>query len=326
MELSTLCGQHPIAATKPLLPTTLSTFDARRLARSITYHAYSIWLFTFSDIKTIIAPSLAFGLLTACSASTFGVHPAPTWLEVIQRTPLIVLCTWINLLPFSIDNQRQPLAIAEDTLNKPWRTLPSKRMTPTQAKRLMFALYPVAFLTSLRIGGIRQSLALIALGYWYNDARGADSSCILRNFINACGISCFTSAALEVALGHQVPLNASFIDWLLIIGAVIFSTVQTQDMYDQAGDSLRGRKTVPLVAGDNVGRWSIAITMAFWSVFCPWYWQSAALGWIATTGVGFLIVFRTLTCRTVRGDKITFKFWNLWMVLLYSLPLLSRLF
>lgn len=37
----------------------------QRLPRAARYHAYSIWLFTLSDIKTILVPSLLFALLTA---------------------------------------------------------------------------------------------------------------------------------------------------------------------------------------------------------------------------------------------------------------------
>lgn len=67
-----------------------------------------------------------------------------------------LLWVWINLLPFAIDNQRQPAEILEDKHNKPWQTVPSGRMTRAQAKRLVICLYPAAACVSLGIGGIRQ--------------------------------------------------------------------------------------------------------------------------------------------------------------------------
>ncbi|KAF3480938.1 uncharacterized protein GIQ15_06285 [Arthroderma uncinatum] len=289
---------------------------------SISYRIYSIWLFTFSDIKTIIAPSFAFGFFTAYISPSFDIHPAPTWQELIQRAPLMLLWSWINLLPFAIDNQRRPESIAEDTLNKPWRTLPAKRMTPQQAFNLMLVFYPLAILTSLQIGGLRQCIGLVVLGIWYNNFGGADASWITRNFINGCGFVCHISAPLEVALGgQQVASNESTIKWLLIIGTVVFTTVQTQDMYDQAGDCLHGRKSLPLVVGDGPARWSIAVPMTFWCIFCPWYWSSSPITWTLVVSLGLTVAGRSLALRSVSQDRATFRLWNLWMVCLYALPL-----
>ena len=181
-----------------------------------------------------------------------------------------------NLLPFNIDNQRRPAAIVEDTLNKPWRPMPTKRLTPREAKVTMFALYPTAFMVSVYVGGLKQSTTLILLGFWYNDRGGSDTSCVGRNFINACGFICYSSGAMEVALGFPLPLEPQLIQWFLIIGGVVFSTVQTQDTYDQIGDSLRGRRTVSLVIGDGPARWLTAAFVSFWCLVCPWYWTLSA--------------------------------------------------
>ncbi|KAK2873646.1 hypothetical protein FQN49_002199 [Arthroderma sp. PD_2] len=304
------------------LPESLVGSTSRDLLPSISYHIYSIWLFTFSDIKTIIAPSFAFGFFTACISSSFDIDPTPKWHELIQRAPLMLLWSWINLLPFAIDNQRRPESIAEDSLNKPWRTLPSKRMTPQHAFNIMLVLYPLAVLTGIKIGGLRQCAGLIILGVWYNNFGGADTSWITRNFINGCGFICHISAPLEVALGGQhVASNESTIKWLLIIWAVVFTTVQVQDMYDQAGDRLHGRKSIPLVVGDGPARWSIAVPMAFWCIYCPWYWSSSPIMWALIVSLGLIVAGRSLALRSISQDKATFRLWNLWMVCLYALPL-----
>lgn len=299
-------------------------FDLQHFQRRAAYHIYSVWLFTFSDIKTIIAPSFAFALFTAPAVSVFGISPVPQVGDLLQRAPLSILWLWINLLPFEIDNQRQPDSIAEDALNKPWRTMPSKRMTPYQARTLMLCLYPIALATSLYIGGTKQCLSLMALGYWYNDLRGADDSWVIRNLINACGFNRFASGALEVMLGGtQHTSTTALILWLLCIAAIVFTTVQTQDMYDQLGDSLRGRLTIPLVFGDAPGRWSIAVPMAFWCFFCPWFLGSLPVGFAISIGLGGMVACRTLMFRSVPADRVTFRWWNLWLATLYSLPLLK---
>ena len=287
------------------------------------FHIRSIWLFTFSDIKTIIGPKTVFCVMIALSAHAFDLDAASEAIWTFRRVLLVALWTWINLLPFAIDNQRQPAAIAEDKLNKPWRPIASNRLTQKQASVIMFMLYPIAGLTSWYAGGIRQCIALMVLGYWYNDCGGADTSCVIRNLINACGFICYSSGAMEVALGYPLPWQPQLAHWFFIIGAVITTTVQTQDFYDQAGDKLRGRQTVPLVAGDAPARWMTVILMGFWCIICPLYWNLHYAIGIIFTSLGSLIILRCLTKRSVSDDKKTFRLWNVWVVFMYSLPLMK---
>ena len=299
----------------------------RKKLKSIGYHAYSIWLFTFSDIKTIIGPSTIFGIIHAFAhlsteSDQHGLQPL--W-YTLKALPKVCLWVWINLLPFAIDNQRQPPAIEEDAINKPWRTMPSKRLTINQATKLMWYLYLIAVAISLLLGGIRQSLALIFLGYWYNDLEGADVNCIIRNLINACGFICFTSGALEVAIGQRLHLDSRMLLWLGIIFSTVFLTVQTQDMHDQMGDQQRGRRTVPLQLGDAPARLSIAIPMAVLCWLCPHFWGVSPSGYAAPVTLGTMVAVRTMIYRDIQADKLTFRIWNLWMVSLYCLPALSAL-
>lgn len=283
------------------------------------YHPKTIWLFTLSDLKTIVGPATIFGIVNALCAPIFGIRPAPNT-RILNTIAITSFWTWINLLPFAIDNQRQAGAIKEDILNKPWRPLPSQRLTPPQAKKLMLLLYPLALCTSVLYGSWRQCLILMALGYWYNDRGGAEG-CVTRNFINACGFVCYASGAMEVALGNALPQNAALFQWFLVIAGVVFSTVQTQDMYDQAGDLARGRRTLPLVLGDWQSRVMTALPMLFWSFFCPRYWVTSLSISLMFAVTGSVIVARMLLLRDVWSDKVTFKIWNAWMVLLYLLPI-----
>lgn len=286
----------------------------------LSYHLKSIWLFTFSDLKTIVGPATTFGVLHALCAPIFGLDTAPV--AISQAVLKTTFWTWINLLPLVIDNQRQPRSIAEDRLNKPWRPMPSNRLTSEQAKRLMFMFYSIAFLTSLCLGGVRQCLALMALCCWYNDHGGA-AGLVSRNFLNACGIICYCSGAMEIALGSHLRPERILTQWFLIIGGVIFSTVQVQDLCDQEGDRAAGRNTLPLVVGDGPSRWMTALPMAAWSLICPWYWNAPVSVYVLFSAMGFVIAFRVLSKREVVDDQRAFTHWNLWMMFLYSLPLLQ---
>ncbi|OJK01624.1 hypothetical protein ASPACDRAFT_116526 [Aspergillus aculeatus ATCC 16872] len=336
----TVPGRPMASQTPPFSNSSLLELVAHRPL----HLAHSIWLFTYSDLKTIVATSLGFGFFTAAGAIAFGLDPLPTWFEYVSGLLTVLMWAWLNLLPFTIDNQRQPASILEDSLNKPWRPMPSKRMTPEQARSLMLLLYGAAVGVSALIGGLCQCLVLIGLGYWYNQKQGSDAGFLVRNLINSLGFMSYIAGAAQLTLGPQrwttfIALGRGMSigpTWLAIIGAVVMSTVQTQDMCDQLGDRARGRKTLPLVIGDVAARWVTAVTISMWGPFCVWFWGWR--GWVenghtkgsfarcavgaAIAGLAWVIAFRTLVMRSGPNDHTTFKLWNLWLVGLYALPLL----
>jgi 4-hydroxybenzoate polyprenyltransferase len=156
---------------------------------------------------------------------------------------------------------------------------------------------------------------------------------LIRNLINALGYTSFAAGALEIALDAPVRWRgASIIDcskspnlevWMMILLAIILTTVHTQDMADQEGDALRGRQSLPLQIGDSPCRCVIATFMILWGLFCPFFWRSGWLGYVSTTPLAHAVALRTLLLRTVEADKTTFKIWNVWIICLYTLPLTS---
>jgi hypothetical protein len=137
--------------------------NATQVLRLVVSNLYTIWLFTLSDLKTIVFPQSTFGILTAISIYGNDIS-APSLSQTLSRIPFVLFWVWINLLPFAINNQRHPLAIAEDRENKPWRAMPSNRWTAKQAQAAMIFFYLVAIVSSWSLGSIRPSLALIFLG------------------------------------------------------------------------------------------------------------------------------------------------------------------
>lgn len=111
--------------------------------------------------------------------------------------------------------------------------------------------------------------------------------------------------------------------WFAIIGGIVFTTVHLQDLYDQDGDALRGRRTLPLVIGDLPTRWLIAAVMPIWGLACPLFWRATAIGWIFSVSLGVTVVVRTLMMRTTESDKSIFIVWNMWMTTVYLLPMFS---
>ncbi|KAI9722765.1 MAG: hypothetical protein M1828_004461 [Chrysothrix sp. TS-e1954] len=309
------------------------TSDATREAmqvlglHSILYQVVVIlWLFTYSDIKTILIPKIAFGLVTYLCGPVLTSNQQPTAKYALARLPNLVVWIWIHLLYCNLSNQRQPEAIEEDRVNKPWRPLPSGRISKLQTNRLLIVVTLSSIATSYFCGGLEQSIILIVGGWSYDKLGSSDSNFAVRNLHNAGGFLIFASGAANVACecpGSAIKFNDSFYQWLATIAFIVFTTVQTQDLEDQAGDSVRNRATIPLVLGDSLARWTVAIPVVCWSLFCPFFWRMSLIGSLLPTGIGTTIAARVLSLRSVNEDKKTWRLWCAWMAVMYALPFLK---
>ena len=272
-----------------------------------------------------MCPETAFAIFSALSGQSLTTNATPHLSDIARRLPQIILWNWANLLLFDVANQRLPQSILEDTVNKPWRPLPSKRLTDTEARRLLLVLVPAVFLLSLYLGGVLESVAMMLLTWMYNDLGGADENYMIRNLINACGFVCYSSGATVVAAGYgQHELNQKAYGWLALVGGVIFSTLQMQDMADMEGDAARGRRTLPLVHGETTARWSIAIPIAAWSFICPAFWETGFTGYGVSITAGSVLVVRVLFLRGRAAYRKTWAVWCFWTMMLYLQPLFTE--
>ena len=241
----------------------------------------------------------------------------------MYRAPRAAFWTWVTVLQFCLHNQRLGESIKEDRLNKPWRPLPAGRLAESKVKYVMIATYTATFLSSLYFGGFKQSAMLTILDIWYNDL-GASENVILRNTMNASGYLCFLSGALEVAVGSSDLFQwTTAMKWLVLIGAVIFSTIHIQDFRDVPGDLLRRRRTMPIILGDGLSRWTVVVGIFFWSWVCPSFWQVGLGGFVLPVIIGGVIVFRILAQRTIKHDRLTYKIWCFWFMSFFLLPLVK---
>lgn len=200
-------------------------------------------------------PQTVFGCVMLVSRKAFGVQSSTEIVELLSRLPLVIFWIWINLLGEVVANQRLAGSIVEDSINKPWRPLPSKRITPNEARcLLLWIVLPSSYISGVVFGGSNASVALVVFSYMYNDLDGANENWLLRNILNAFGLSLFSLGAAEVAWGQQTMPTERFYMWIAILAAVISSTVQLQDLPDIDGDKAIGRRTMPLTCGITLTR------------------------------------------------------------------------
>lgn len=271
----------------------------------------------------ILYPQTAVGIFNALTGDLLTTDSTPDLLEVLARFPKVLAWNWINLLVFNVANQRLSNSIVEDSFNKPWRPLPSGRISPNGSRRLLLSLIPSSTFIILMLGGVPETATMLVLTWMYNDLGGADENYVIRNLINAAGFMCHGSGSTAIAAGNIELASRAYI-WLAMIGGVVFSTLQVQDIPDMEGDAARGRRTLPLVHGQRVGRWSVAVPVGIWSLLCPAFWGAELLGYVLPVAVGGLVVIRTLTLRNVTQDHNTYKIWCLWLTILYALPLCNN--
>lgn len=285
------------------------------------YHLRTLWLFTQSDLKSMIYPNIIFSLACIVSKADLAPDHNGHLIDILSQIPYVFVWLWLNLLLFNLANQRLPSSIMEDAINKPWRPIPSGRMDAKQVNILIFTMIPVVLIISTALGAAKPALALMALTWAYNDLGGANKSYITRNLLNAFGMSIYSAGAIIVASGSRSGLTVTATQWIAFIGLVVLTTIHVQDMKDQQGDAVCGRKTLPLVMGDSFARWTIAWAIMGWSLAAPTFWRLGLEGYVPTVVIGATITFRILRLRCLAADKTTWAFWCVWMVSLYLLPL-----
>ena len=237
----------------------------------------------------------------------------------------MLMWVWLHLLVEDISNQRLPQSILEDSENKPWRPIPRGRLTPVQALSLLRIIVGLALLLSICLGSLTPSVTLMTIVWLYNDLDGSSAGVIQRNVLNAVGLACFGWGSVSVLLAGNFSSDDLTLlqNWTILTATAVATTIQTQDLPDMVGDKARGRRTIPLVYGENWARFSVAILVPMWSLLCTTFWQvtfrTSVITLIMALGLGLLVLIR----RDQATNEWVWKLWCAWVCMLYILPLFS---
>lgn len=300
-----------------------SQFTVHALFKSLAFICQVTWGFIESDFFTFAIPNTLFGIIGALAASSLIHGPPPLAIDVLQRSPLVLVFNFISLLMFDLSNQRSLESVEEDRINKPWRPIPSGQVTPEQTRKVMLLTAPFVLGFYYLLGISKQGLLVQFLSWYYNDLKGGDE--VFRDAIIAASYGLANVTSLRLAVGSESAVSQHGYVWISMVSAVILTTMHIQDLKDQEGDHIRGRKTVPLVLGDRTARFAIAVSVPFWSYACASFWRLSYGLYPLPTVLGLLVALRVLTKRSPLEDRRTWRLWCLWHASLYPLPLLSNL-
>lgn len=143
----------------------------------------------------------------------------------------------------------------------------------------------------------------------YSDLKDGDEDFIVRNLIIAATFDVYCEGALRIACGPGHHISTTGFVWTAIVSAVYFTTMHVQDMKDQAGDRAKERCSAPIILGDSLARWNIAIPVLFCSLFCQLYLDIRIPGCFLPVGIGSIIAVRQLRFREPEDDHTTWVIW-----------------
>ncbi|TFK93052.1 hypothetical protein K466DRAFT_594750 [Polyporus arcularius HHB13444] len=272
-------------------------------------HVYTLYLFTRSDIKTLLVPTLLYG-----TAAAPGHLP-------LSQLGLRLLWIWLHLLQFCMANQC--VGQEEDAANKPWRPIPSRRMTASAAWQLRCAMLVPCLLLSAKCNVPLASTALIIATLAYNEL-GLDVHWVPRHVCNALGYAAFNAGATYVGCTGNLCIPESSISAAQLINAlVVLTTIHTPDFEDMDGDRLVGRKTLPVLFPRASRIATLGILVA-WSIFIVAFWGTGVVLSATLIGLAALVGARFVAYNNSETDRVSFRLYTLWLCTVQIVPFLVK--
>ncbi|MDP9867999.1 MULTISPECIES: UbiA family prenyltransferase [Streptosporangium] len=223
---------------------------ARPAALSRVLHeAVVTWRFVYRDLSSTVIPVWLFG---GAAAVHHGLPPASA-LAAAGRSTVWAL---LYLYTFCVSNQIS--GVEEDRVNKPDRPLASGAVTVAGAWLRWWAATAAFAVTGLLLGVPGWTFAWLAVTVLHNFA-GWSRWGPAKNLCMVLG----TIVQLAAAWTTAGPLDGTAWRWILAVSVIIGGAgMHVQDLRDMAGDRLAGRRTLPLLFGEDATRRHLAVVMA----------------------------------------------------------------
>ncbi|KAF5680054.1 hypothetical protein FHETE_598 [Fusarium heterosporum] len=232
----------------------------------LAYHFVTLCLFTMSDMPTSTGINTTFAIAGILAGPGTISNADIEWASMGKGILVALYFTWHLTLCFNLGNQRQPQSVIEDGVNKPWRPIPAGRISPELALRWqLVSIVSLLALCITTLGAWQETSFYLFCTWLYNERAWGDKSWWQRALMNACGITTNRVATLRVAVlaiqasANNFEFTNKGLGWFFICAALVFTTIQVQDLRDQDGDKLIDRQTFPLILGDAPTRWITAV-------------------------------------------------------------------
>lgn len=298
--------RHPLQWEVPRVPTSPLT----QLFSCIRNLLHTLILFTYRDHEALLIPVTIFAAVAA------PVQSPPAFLKA-------VFWIWCHLLQFTISNQY--IAVDEDAANRPWRPIPSGRMTLQHATILRWVMLAWCTVHSALHGNtvLGASLALSAATLAHNEL-DLSKHWFTKNLCNSIGYTCFEVGATAImsASGNLDSIARLSVS---LSAAVIVFTITMQDFPDIEGDAAQGRVTFP-IAFPRFSRYFTSLMLVGWSLVLGTIWGLSPLPRAMFLALGLWVSGRNwISAGVEKYDAKTYLYFNIWLFTAHLLPVAARL-
>jgi 4-hydroxybenzoate polyprenyltransferase len=274
---------------------------APRLVTRAVFEARLTWRYTCYDI-----PSASAAPILTIAVWHFLHLPGRDLPTELAKSLIFI---WLFLLVHTTANQA--ISPAEDHLNvsvKPLRPIASGLTTVTSTHR-RFLIYSLAYIwIGLWWNVAGWTLLWVTFSALYNYAGWS------RNWITKSAYPALACIAGCLPLWAMLqPLNSTAWRWIGLF-ALYWAVNFIQDLRDVRGDRAVGRRTLPMLIGDQACRWILAAVFSAFTLVVHLFLivpagtpGPAAMLWEAIFALGgWWIAWRLITRRTPHADHITY--------------------
>ncbi|KAF8459728.1 UbiA prenyltransferase family [Gautieria morchelliformis] len=278
------------------------------LLSAVLTHGWTLILFTYTDFKTIFFPVTMFGAVCAPVFSVKCLMQGMVWV-------------WLHLLQCNLSNQYK--TSAEDLVNRPWRPIPSGRVSQQGAMVLRWVSCGASLALSIKYGwGVVTSSAALSLTTVIYDELQLSGHWLGKNICAVSGYLTFEVGVTQV-MGNNSSLDRIAFQAVIFSASIILTTIHAQDFPDVEGDRVQGRVTLPIYA-PNGSRILTFIALIAWSIHLGWIWGIGWLWHLFLSALGGYVGWRYYHFRAAVEDGASYRIYNVWLVLVHLLPVHAR--
>jgi 4-hydroxybenzoate polyprenyltransferase len=216
------------------------------LWRAAIAEAQLNWSFIRRDMLVSLVPGTLFG---TAALLNYPVHGLGDLILVLLKE--VVYC-WLCITTFCLSSQL--VGIEEDRLNKPDRPLVVGRVTRPGA-RIRWMIGMIALTSFAAVTGTLLWALTWQIGCLLYDYCGGAKHWYGKTLLGGIGVTSEIGAAWQL-VEPTIPLLVW--QWLAVIGIYLTTLMAVQDFRDIAGDRAVGRRTMPIVFGEQFSRYVIA--------------------------------------------------------------------
>ncbi|KAJ8080310.1 hypothetical protein PM082_017143 [Marasmius tenuissimus] len=212
----------------------------------------------------------------------------------------------------------------EDTLNRPWRPLPSGRISGPQATILRYLLIPGCFLLSIHISvNATAASTWLAIAFFLYDDMGFAAHWYSKNVMNSLGYLGFEYGATCIMAPAGLLRPEARLS-LLTSPLIILTTVHAQDFSDIEGDKALGRCTLP-VSFPTFSKILVCVGVPMWTFFLLHLWCFNIFPALGLALLSMTVSLRFYMSQTPKEFSTSYVLYNVWLLAVHAVPSIGHI-